>query len=318
MPALPVDPEDTRTAAGSRRLTERFYRQLRREVWDGNPGLDDAGQALLRSHYPVMMAPERYPPPLVTTIYVERRAPAVAAVAGVEAPAVFDAGCGYGSESFLFAALGAEVLAVDLAPEQIAVARARRGYWEEVFGRRLEITFRAANLDGYDPELRHLSLTWLSSVLAAVPDQAGFLRRVHAATRPGGAVMITDMNLWNPLFLYKEWRRRRRAATRHPELRQRLDFAAMVRRRGRRGAIYHPGADGEGGSFDDAQFFTPGTLSRLLRECGFAPGRPAFSGFAPPMPEAPGLGALERLLARAPLLRRGGYFYRLTGRRGER
>lgn len=307
----------------SRILTEAFYTALRREVLDGNPDLDSPQQTLLRQHYPVMMQPERYPPALVTTIYVQRRAPAVASIHGrIEArPAdvvVLDAGCGYGSESFLFAALGAQVLAVDLEEAKVDIARRRQAFWEQHFGRPLAIEWQVANLDTYAPRT-DVDFTWIASVLANVTDQDAFLRRIHTNTRPGGEVMITDMNLLNPLFLWGEWRRRRLAFDRSPDFARRAKFMDMVRRRGRRGARYYSidaptGQDVQDTEmFDDAQFFTPSTLARLFRETGFAPGTPAFSGFMPPLPGMPGLAAVEGLLASVPLVRRGGYFYRMSG-----
>lgn len=300
-----------RTSVDPRRLTENFYRLLRREVMEGNPHLDADEQALLASHYPVMMAPERYPPPLVTTIYTERRAPAAASILASEEPLVFDAGSGYGSESFLFAALGARVLAVDRSADQTAIARKRQPYWEERFERPLEIHFETADLNTYRPCEEGLSLTWIASVLAALPDQDAFLRRIHGATRPGGEVMITDMNLLNPLFLLKEWRRRRHGALGSPAFARQASLWRMFLRRERRGARYFESSAEE--PFDDAQFFWWKTLAEYLRRGGFEPGKVAYSGFMPPLPGNPDLSFLETALAKVPLLRCGAYFYRISG-----
>lgn len=294
-------------------IIRRFYTALRREVLDGNPHLDASRQDKLRSHYPVMNAPRRYPPPLVTTIYARRRGPLVRSILEDHEPKVFDAGCGYGSEAYLFAALGAEVLAVDLEEERIDIARRRQAFYEEAFGRSLSITFGAHDLGTYDPELRELSLTWMGSVLACLPDQNALFRRLFDATRPGGQVTISDMNLLNPLFLLKEWKRRRRAARVSPEFAAAQDFGAMFWRRGRRGAFYYPTEDGE--LFDDAQFFWPKTLAELFRSTGFEPEAPFFSGFVPPLPGGFGPSWLEKALDRVALVRRGAYFYNLTARR---
>jgi SAM-dependent methyltransferase len=257
-----------------------------------------------------MMAPEHYPPPLVTAIYTERRAPAVAAILRSEDPLVFDAGSGYGSESFLFAALGARVLAVDRSPEQTAIAEKRLPYWERLFERPLSIHFEAADLNTYTPPQQQISLTWIASVLAAIPDQDALLRRIYGATRPGGEVMITDMNLLNPLFLLKEWRRRRQGAQKAPEFAQQASLWRMFLRRGRCGARYFEISAED--PFDDAQFFWWKTLAQFLRNGGFEPGRPAYSGFMPPMGSLD-LTALEKMLAKVPFIRSGAYFYRMSG-----
>lgn len=300
---------NVREASG--RLTRSFYATLRREVLDGESALDGDEIAELRGHYPIMMRPERYPPRLVAAIYAERRAPAVAAIMESVESSVFDAGCGFGSESFLFAAAGARVLAVDRSPEKLAIARKRQGHYEELFGKRLEVTFAAGDLDAYEPDERDLSLTWLASVLAAIQNQEALLRRIHAATRTGGRVMITDMNLLNPLFALNEWRRRYQARQRNADLAGKLSFPAMFFRRRRRGARYLP--DGAGEPFDDAQFFWWRTLAGLLRQTGFEPERPAYSGFVPPLAAVPNPSALETALAQVPLVRCGGYFYLMSG-----
>ena len=315
-----------------RQRTAADYAALRREVLEGNPGLDADQQRALRSHYPVMNDPARYPPALVSEIYVRRRTPAMVAVATTEGPLVFDAGCGYGSESYFFAALGARVLAVDLEAEKIEIARRRQPYWEEHFGRPLDIVWEAADLDHYVPTLDGISLTWMGSVLAAIPNQDGFFQRVYDATRPGGEMMISDMNLLNPLFLLKEWRRRNLGRRRSSEFDAAASFGGMFWRRQRQGARYFPidAAEGESiepnpilgpreletvspGAFDDSQFFWSRTLAQLFRRTGFEPGPPHFSGFVPPIPGLPGQRALEALLSHVPVLRRMGYFYRMSG-----
>lgn len=300
-------------ASESDDIIRRFYALLRREVLEGNPHLQPEQQEHLRSHYPVMNQPQRYPPPLVTTIYAQRRGPLVQAILERPSPRVFDAGCGYGSESFLFAALGAKVLAVDLEEERMVIARRRQRYYEEIFQRRLDIDFQARDLHSYDPELRRLSLTWMGSVLACLPDQDSLFNRLFEATRPGGQVTISDMNLLNPLFLLKEWRRRRRMARHSSEMAEAMDFASMFWRRQRRGALYYPSDDGE--MLDDSQFFWHRTLGELFRASGFEPLAPTFSGFVPPLPGGFGPSFLEKLLAVTPLLRYGAYFYNMTALR---
>ncbi len=309
--ALPVsdnDPGVSETDNPTRAYdaTCAFYRLLRREVTEGNPMLSDQQQRHLQSHYPVMMAPDRFPENLVTTIYASRRASIVDAILREPNSWVLDAGCGYGSESFLFAASGARVLAVDRSAKQIDIAKRRQPFYEDAFGKTFDIEFRAADLNVYSPEANDLSLTWLASVLAVVPDQDGLLRRVHHATRPGGEIMITDMNLLNPLFLMREWQRRRRLMEQSPEFKTQANFLDMVLRHKRQGARYFKTLHGS--DADDAQFFRPGTLAKLLRSTGFSPEPAGFSGFVPPIPIR-SHAQLERFLPRVPLIRKFGYFY---------
>lgn len=288
-------------------IASTFYTHLRREVIQDHAHLAPEDLSQLQAHYPVMLSPQRNPVELAATIYAQRRQYPVAAIRATAKPVVFDAGCGYGSESFLFASLGARVIAADIDAEKIRIARLRQSYYEELFQRKLVIDFHVVDLDNCMPNLQDVSLTWLASVLAALPHQERFLQRVFEATRVGGQIMISDMNLWNPLFLFGEWRRRERVKRAYPDSARDADFGAMLYRRGRVGA--RDWMSGNRIVLDDVQFFSPATLDRLLRQVGFRSMQFHFSGFVPPTLARVGLERLEAILARVPLLARLGYFY---------
>ena len=44
----------------------------------------------------------------------------------------------------------------------------------------------------------------------------------------GGRLMVTDMNLWNPLFLAGEYRRRKRAAAENAAFAREQNFGAIL------------------------------------------------------------------------------------------
>jgi SAM-dependent methyltransferase len=292
-------------------ITSFFHRLLCKEISGRHPFLSPEEQSKLRGHYPLLLAPNLYPPEMIERVYVNRRTPAAKIILEDESPVVFDGGCGYGSESFLFASLGAKVLAVDICEEKIQIAEKRQRFYEEIMGKPLDITFAVADLDEYTADTLNLSVTWLASVLAAVRDQDKFLAKIHQATRLGGQVMITDMNLLNPLFLIKEWCRRQQAKNECFEFALHSDFWAMLKRNGRIGARYFPGHNGR--PFDDVQFFSAMTLSKLLSNVGFVPRSVFSSGFIPPYLWQLGLGSLENLFSRLSLLRWFGYFYLVAG-----
>jgi SAM-dependent methyltransferase len=291
-------------------LTAAFYRALREEVLINNPFLTSADRSLLRGHYPMMVSSQLYPAELAAAIYAARRSPAVEAICATHNPVVLDAGCAFGSEAFLFAMQGAKVIAVDVAAERIAIAGKRQRYYEEICDQRLDITFQVADLNEFVSGAEDISLTWIASVLAAVRDQDSLLKRLYRATRSGGQVMITDMNLLNPLFSSKEFLRRRKAKRGSVDFARAADFWAMFNRRGRSGARYYDTADG--GQFDDVQFFTPKTVSSLLARAGFRPGRPVCTGFGLPVFGKWALG-VERAMPQMPGFRNFGYFYLAAG-----
>jgi len=103
---------------------------------------------------------------------------------------------------------------------------------------------------------------------------------------------------------------RRSALRDSPEFAANANFLNMVRRYGRQGARYYPFR--ENGCFDDVQFFTPGSLARLLRAVGFRPLLPQFSGFVPPFLPGKFSAALEGLLSEFPVFRQLGRAYVMT------
>lgn len=104
-------------------FVRQFYKILQEELINGNPFLQSEDQNKLRNHRPLIVDPGHYSPDLVAANYVNRRTRAAEAIWSSRESNVFDAGCGYGSDSFLFASLGARVLSVDASPENIDIAK---------------------------------------------------------------------------------------------------------------------------------------------------------------------------------------------------
>ncbi len=295
-------------------VVSSFYSALQHEVNRGNPFLDDAEQERLREHHPFILDPGNYPPGLVAALHNRRRIAPVKAIRESSAPLVLDAGCGCGSDSILFAALGASVVAVNIFSEELLVAEKRARYYEKIGGGKLNIRFIQADLNDYIPGEENFSLTWFASVLAVIRDQESLLKRVFQATRDHGRIMLVDYNLLHPPFLWKEWRRRNAVREKCPDFVREGHFWKMFRRKGRTGARFFPLA--EGGIFDDAQFFTPGTLGALLQRAGFRVLPAVFSGCTLPVFSGPAV-CLERALSRAPGWKSLGRAYLLTGMKEE-
>lgn len=180
------------------------------------------------------------------------------AVAAVDRPGmqVLDAGCGVGTESILFARLGAEVTAVDLHPARIAAARWRisRAGAEE---RRIELicsdVSRVERPGRYD-------IVWSMESVSHIEPLDRFFGRMRENLKPGGLLIVSDANGLNP------W----------------LQLVAL-RERGLR--VYELRRDertGETVRYANERLVPVTSLGRLLARSGFTVESTHLSGFFPP------------------------------------
>ena len=107
-------------------------------------GLDDIP---LRTYLRQMFTSSGELYPLGAFGYSERLALMLDALAAAPARArLLDAGCGYGTESLLFALSGREVWGVELVSERAEFARSRVDYYQKAAGRPLDIRFINAHI----------------------------------------------------------------------------------------------------------------------------------------------------------------------------
>jgi 2-polyprenyl-3-methyl-5-hydroxy-6-metoxy-1,4-benzoquinol methylase len=179
-------------------------------------------------------------------------------VAAIDRPGmrVLDAGCGVGTESLLFAGLGAEVTAVDLHPPRIAAARLRAEA-AGAAGSRIELICsdisRVVRPGEYD-------IVWSMESVSHIDPLEGFVRLMRENLRPGGLLIVSDANGLNP------W----------------LQIAAL-RARGLR--VYEHRRDeatGESVRYANERLVPVTSLRRLMRRCGLTVESTHLSGFFPP------------------------------------
>jgi SAM-dependent methyltransferase len=125
-------------------------------------------------------------------------------------PAVLDAGSGFGTFAMLYAAVGAEVTAVDLRPDRLAGAEQRLAFYRQRTGASLAVRNVRADLtrdwprdfDGdYD-------LVWVYNALSHIDPLDPFLSAVRAHLKPGGVLVVGDINGGNPWHLRRLARQR--------------------------------------------------------------------------------------------------------------
>jgi SAM-dependent methyltransferase len=109
----------------------------------------------------------------------------------VPALEVLDVGCGTGFLALLLAEAGHRATGIDLAPEMLALARAKAA------SRGLAVAF--AEGDGEAPPVPPAAFDLVVGrhVIWTLPDPARALRAWHAALRPGGRLALVEGAWWD-------------------------------------------------------------------------------------------------------------------------
>jgi 2-polyprenyl-3-methyl-5-hydroxy-6-metoxy-1,4-benzoquinol methylase len=116
-----------------------------------------------------------------------------------ERPVVLDAGSGFGTFAMLYAAIGAEVLAVDLRPDRLSAAEKRLAFHRETTGESLAVTNLRADLTRDWP--RPVDLVWVYNAISHIDPLDPFIVQVREHLKPGGVLVVADINGANPRHL---------------------------------------------------------------------------------------------------------------------
>lgn len=219
---------------------------------------------------------------------------------------ILDAGCGYGTESLLFAWLGGDVTAVELVPERADLAESRTEFFAGRSPVPLKLRFVRANVLKFLRRPGSFDLIWAMEAISHIFPPQEFLFRAGPRLAPDGVLGLSDPNLANPFA----WLRavRIRGSIRH--------------------SPHHRFRDPESGEpvdYGQEKIFSVFGLERLLRRTGYRVEAAHVSGFlgARLIPEswrdrrlpAGTLCAFQRGAEKIPLLRRLGANYTILARR---
>lgn len=114
-------------------------------------------------------------------------------------PRVLDAGSGFGTYAMLYAAMGAEVVGIDLRPDRLDAAERRLRFWERTTGETLPVRYARGDLTReWDADY---DLVWVYNALSHIDPLDGFLAAVRRHLRPGGVLVVGDINGGHPAHL---------------------------------------------------------------------------------------------------------------------
>lgn len=160
---------------------------------------------------------------------------------------VLEVGCGLGTESLWLAMAGARVTGIDLRPDRLTAAEARRRLLQQNLGRKLDCRFRLSSLLDL-PERPNFDLIWMEQTFHHLEPRARMVAKAARLLKPGGHVVISEANAWNaPLQ------------------------AQLFLRRGLPKVRTMRGADGREHQYGDERITTAGAIRRAFARCGVGP-----------------------------------------------
>jgi SAM-dependent methyltransferase len=111
---------------------------------------------------------------------------------------LIDAGCGYGTESLLFAGLGADVTGVELRADLTDRARSRIDFHRAAAGSRFRLQFENAHVLRYLRNAEPADIIWAMESVSHIYPPEEFLALAFDRLRHGGALIVADPNTLNP------------------------------------------------------------------------------------------------------------------------
>ncbi len=109
---------------------------------------------------------------------------------------VLDAGSGFGTYSMLFSSLGAGVTGADLRDSRLSAAERRARFHELYTGRHLRLRYERVDLTR--PWSDDYHLVWLYNALSHIDPLDAFLAQARRHLRPGGVLVVGDINGAHP------------------------------------------------------------------------------------------------------------------------
>lgn len=278
----------------------QYYQGIIAEVTTNTSGLGAADHETLRRYYHVLSFNETLRP-FYRYNWLRRTWPMVHLLQTLphrEKPwRILDAGCGVGTESLLWASLrdDAEVVGVDISPERLQTAMARRPYYEQQVERALAVEFRDQNIFSIVKE-KLFDLVWTMEAISHIDPAEGFIEKVAGNLNTPGYLVISDSHKLSPAMVWRIYRMRQRGKAEQGE--KTLSTGEVI-------------------PYAHERLFAVSQLKQILQNAGFKTIQSQLSVFFPAglatHPPLFKLGmTLDKILNRIPLFRNMGGIYTIT------
>lgn len=165
-------------------------------LWLDNTLLDGAAERTLKDYYRSFA---RSFSPRIRRYYAAQMDEVLALVRRRPGLRLLEVGCGCGTESLWLAMHGADVLGIDVRGDRVETARRRAEVMAGHLGRPVTAEFRRAGLldvagdAGYDA-------VWMEQAFHHLEPRDAVVRHLARLLKPGGKLVISEANGWNPLL----------------------------------------------------------------------------------------------------------------------
>jgi 2-polyprenyl-3-methyl-5-hydroxy-6-metoxy-1,4-benzoquinol methylase len=172
--------------------------------WLRGSVLASRDQAVLESYY---ASYKKHFGPYLRHHYARQTKELIELVGTLGRPRVLDVGCGCGTESLWAAMKGARVTGIDILPELLGVAQARLSHLRAVSDLNLDCEFVKASVLDLDGRER-FDLIYLDQAFHHLEPRAATIDKLAELVRPGGWIVLSETNGWNPLHQLNVIRKR--------------------------------------------------------------------------------------------------------------
>lgn len=165
-------------------------------IWLKQPLLSDANQKILDDYYRNFRKSDsarmRY-------WYNQQLVEAEALVRARPGLRVLEVGVGTGTELLWWGLLGADVTGIDAFQHCVDVAAERLAVLQRAIGRKLPCSLQTVQITDFQDD-RGFDLIWMEQAFHHLEPRAEVLQQIAKLLRPGGRVVFSEANAFNPLL----------------------------------------------------------------------------------------------------------------------